>query len=255
MTHTTTTTSTVTPAEEAAIRAQLGSGIVLREVWDSGHQWDAMGGWASLEGRLLIQWRDTQDQGPYWVVDGDGAARPPEREIAITPAEAIRAAIEDREPDTIESSTWHDRVLAFRVRTRAEVGALDPSLEDEPGGIYEMYCRGSQDDRAWILEELAERTVLYHPTEPDCDHEDPDDHDHPHLHHRWIPDSEPRYNGSGTGVARVEECALCGVQRHTDTSATDPCDGTQGHYQVAYYRADGVTVIPCPGVPEMPEVD
>lgn len=40
--------------------------------------------------------------------------------------------------------------------------------------------------------------------------------------------------GSGGGVAYTDTCRRCGLRRHTDTWATDPSDGTQGHRTVRY---------------------
>lgn len=44
--------------------------------------------------------------------------------------------------------------------------------------------------------------------------------------------------GNGGGVIIKEVCSACGKYRVTDTWATNPCDGTQGHTSVEYRPAD-----------------
>lgn len=43
--------------------------------------------------------------------------------------------------------------------------------------------------------------------------------------------------GSGGGVIIKEVCSECGTYKVTDTWATNPCDGTQGHTSVEYLPA------------------
>lgn len=44
--------------------------------------------------------------------------------------------------------------------------------------------------------------------------------------------------GNGGGIRSKEVCQHCGRYRLTDTWATNPCDGTQGHTSVEYLPAD-----------------
>ena len=47
----------------------------------------------------------------------------------------------------------------------------------------------------------------------------------------------PGVFGNGGGVRIKEVCKHCGTCRLTDTWATNPCDGTQGHETVEYFPA------------------
>lgn len=47
----------------------------------------------------------------------------------------------------------------------------------------------------------------------------------------------PGVFGHGGGVRIKEVCKHCGTCRLTDTWATNPCDGTQGHETVEYFPA------------------
>jgi hypothetical protein len=47
----------------------------------------------------------------------------------------------------------------------------------------------------------------------------------------------PGVFGHGGGVRIHEVCSHCGVRRITDTWATNPCNGTQGHETVEYLSA------------------
>ena len=44
--------------------------------------------------------------------------------------------------------------------------------------------------------------------------------------------------GNGGGVRIKEICRHCGMYKLTDTWATNPCDGTQGHTTVEYLEPD-----------------
>ena len=44
--------------------------------------------------------------------------------------------------------------------------------------------------------------------------------------------------GSGGGVLSKEVCRHCGMYQLTDTWATNPCDGTQGHTSIEYLGPD-----------------
>jgi hypothetical protein len=47
--------------------------------------------------------------------------------------------------------------------------------------------------------------------------------------------------GNGGGARIKEVCSECGVYRVTDTWATNPCDGTQGHTSVEYLPANAAS--------------
>lgn len=51
-------------------------------------------------------------------------------------------------------------------------------------------------------------------------------------------EENPGVWGHGGGARIKEVCSECGVYRLTDTWATNPCDGTQGHTSVEYLPAD-----------------
>lgn len=68
--------------------------------------------------------------------------------------------------------------------------------------------------------------VQVDPAEPPCD--DGDEHD-------W---KDGPVRGSGGGVAYTDTCRRCGLRRHTDTWASDPSDGTQGHRTIRYSDPD-----------------
>lgn len=71
------------------------------------------------------------------------------------------------------------------------------------------------------------RTFKLDPAQPDCE----GDHKH-----EWQ-DHEPAW-GSGGGVKYSERCKHCGAIRHTDTWATNPSNGTQGHKSIRYSEED-----------------
>jgi len=52
----------------------------------------------------------------------------------------------------------------------------------------------------------------------------------------------PGVFGNGGGVTIHEICRLCGRHRHTDTWATNPCDGSQGHTSVSYDDPDDASL-------------
>jgi hypothetical protein len=64
--------------------------------------------------------------------------------------------------------------------------------------------------------------VVFDPDEPDCEDG---------YEHEWREDSR---QGNGGGVIVVDECCWCGARRTTDTWATDPDDGSQGHRTIRY---------------------
>lgn len=54
----------------------------------------------------------------------------------------------------------------------------------------------------------------------------------PRPAHAW---QERRVRGSGGGVLVEEECVHCGWRQVTDTWATNPCNGEQGHRTVRFF--------------------
>ena len=48
----------------------------------------------------------------------------------------------------------------------------------------------------------------------------------------------PGVFGHGGGVRIKEVCKHCGLYQRTDTWATNPCDGTQGHTSIEYLGPD-----------------
>lgn len=95
--------------------------------------------------------------------------------------------------------------------------------------------------RVWDDEsgESIDTTLSIDPVEPPCDAE-----------HEWCsPHSvvgglqeNPGVWGSGGGVRVHEVCKHCGAYRITDTWATDPCDGSQGHTSISYREPDDASV-------------
>jgi len=128
-------------------------------------------------------------------------------------AESDEAALEYGE-DWLEGGSW-DR--SQTIWLDAEV----VRLKDD--GEY-------ADTLGWVR-------VTLHPEEPDCT---------AGSDHAWrSPQSvvggckeNPGVWGSGGGVRSLEVCQHCGAFRITDTWATNPCDGTQGHTSVEYLPAD-----------------
>lgn len=72
----------------------------------------------------------------------------------------------------------------------------------------------------------SERIVVaLDPEEPACEEG---------YSHYWQKDSN---QGNGGGVIATDVCRWCGVQRTTDTWATNPDDGSQGHRTISYSAA------------------
>lgn len=87
-------------------------------------------------------------------------------------------------------------------------------------------------------------TVTVDPPEPACESTPDDDDATGYTHHRgkWTRDvghewKETSAQGSGGGVIVTETCCHCGLRRVTDTWATNPSDGTEGHTSVRYEQA------------------
>ena len=84
-------------------------------------------------------------------------------------------------------------------------------------------------------ERLGSVTVSLPPEEPQCSGGS----------HAWCSPYEllggvkesPGVFGHGGGVRIHEVCSHCGERRITDTWATNPCNGTQGHEAVEYLSA------------------
>jgi hypothetical protein len=68
-------------------------------------------------------------------------------------------------------------------------------------------------------------TVVLNPPEPECLDQ---------YSHDWRRDS---VQGNGGGVIQVDECRWCGSLRTTNTWATNPDDGSQGHRTIGYSAA------------------
>lgn len=83
---------------------------------------------------------------------------------------------------------------------------------------------------------LGSVRVTLHPEPPQCRGEE----------HVWCSPyhilgglkENPGVWGHGGGAMVKEVCSECGVYKLTDTWATNPCDGTQGHTSVEYLPAD-----------------
>jgi hypothetical protein len=65
-------------------------------------------------------------------------------------------------------------------------------------------------------------TVVLDPEEPECEEG---------YTHDW---RRTAVQGNGGGTLTSEECRWCGVQRTSNTWATNPSDGTQGHRTIEY---------------------
>ena len=105
----------------------------------------------------------------------------------------------------------------------AEVAAVDwvaDYAEPSHRTTWEVIVIGSPDEGS------TELRVTVEPEEPDCSEDDG---------HDW---RDGAVYGSGGGVAWTATCNCCGLRRRTDTWATDPCDGSQGHTSVEYLPAD-----------------
>ena len=105
------------------------------------------------------------------------------------------------------------------------------NYDDDDGSttIWVEYHAVNVDDD----DDRASRQFVLQPREPECS--GGGDHD-------WQSPIEivggvrenPGVWGHGGGVTIDECCVRCGCQRHTDTWATNPTNGTQGHTTVAY---------------------
>ena len=189
--------------------------IQLKQVVEHGRAWHDQGAWRALAGRILVQWRDYHQAGPYLLAP-EGA----------DPAAALASEVEQADHyGAITASAWDDAIHAYRVRMPAELAA---DGYDE-AAISEAYQAGLDD----VLEEVAVDGTDWHPAEPPCRK-----HSRAKLHprHKWRMGD---LRGSGGGIRYTETCRRCGCQRLTDTWATSMADGSQGHTQIRYRDADG----------------
>lgn len=92
--------------------------------------------------------------------------------------------------------------------------------------------------RCELTEERDRMTHVFQAEPPKCIHEDGHDWQAPYRIVGGIRQN-PGVWGNGGGVVCNECCMHCGCRRRTDTWATNPADGTQGHtvveYEVGYY--------------------
>ena len=233
---TTTTTAAAAPAAAHTITLDAppeSSRITIRQIVESGGLDQPQGGWESLAGRLVLQWRDSVETSDFFLVSGTD-----------DPEAALRAEIADYDAIGVEVDTtdWSNTIACYRVRSIAEIVA--DGWASTPAEARELQGSCTTSDMDCWLDELASRTLEIQPSEPPCMGEDGDTR---HDAHDWR-DGQPR--GNGGGVVYEDTCRRCGIQRHTDTWATDPCDGSQGHTSTSYYEADGETAISRPGIIE-----
>jgi len=94
----------------------------------------------------------------------------------------------------------------------------------------------SCDDEGETDERLGSVSVTLEPDVPNCVG---DEHVwRSPLHILGGMKENPGVFGSGGGVRIKEVCSECGMYRVTDTWATSPVNGTQGHTSVAYIPAE-----------------
>jgi hypothetical protein len=220
MTPTTTTTAT-TPADARPLRAAYAAArdraAALRAAADAAAAYaahadaaytaaaaaaaaDAYAAAAYADAARLA-WLESDEIRTY-AVSGEGA----QWEIAAAPSNVRRrvrhAIIEDAE-DTGATQWWH-----------VTVRMVDADADGDDV----------------VVDSLR---VQVDPGEPDC----ADDHEHHWISPHWLlggVQENPGVVGHGGGVVCTEVCRHCGCARVTDTWATDPEDGTQGHTTVSY---------------------
>ncbi len=107
------------------------------------------------------------------------------------------------------------------ARSAAEEALAEASAEGcEPPPRKTTWSHGTLTAPDGESEDLR---VAIEPEEPDCSDRDG---------HEWVDDGGPW--GSGGGVRLRSVCRLCGLSIVTDTWATDPHDGSQGHDATEY---------------------
>lgn len=102
-----------------------------------------------------------------------------------------------------------------------------------------VYVRSVDEDEDGDPLETAEVEVEIDPPEPACTE---DEHD---WQSPWSIGlkTNPGVRGHGGGVTISEVCMHCGCGRTTDTWATNPVDGTQGHTSVRYDETEFVEAV------------
>ena len=186
--------------------------------------------WSALAHRLVIHWVDSVECSDFYLVAG-----------TADPAAALKAEIADFDYSDIESTDWSNTVSCYRIKSISEIVA-DGWADDDDEAADLLGSTDTTDMDCW-LDCLATETLTIQPSEPPCYGKS----GRRKKAHKWI-DGQPR--GNGGGVRYEDECRRCGIQRHTDTWATNPCDGSQGHTSTAYYEADGITRMLRPAVIE-----
>lgn len=190
-----------------------------------------------------VTYESSSPNGPRVLVEGD------------IPVEAILDAL-PREME-VHSDNWNNGVrladgrMSYPVTEvpRAWVAADDSGVEvTTTGGTAREAAQSYVDSGDWD----RERTMFHHvrvwplgeeddtetfeitvdPAEPSCS-EDEHDWQSPHAIVGGLR-SNPGVRGNGGGVISTEVCMNCGCSRTTDTWATDPGNGTQGHTTVSY---------------------
>lgn len=189
------------------------------------------GGWNALAGRLVVQWRDSIESSDFFLIGGTD-----------DPAQAIKAELAEFSTYEVDSTDWSNTLSCYRVRTPAEI--IDGGWADSLDEVHAIYGSTRTNDLDDWLDELACAQLILQPSVPPCYGKSGFKL---HDSHKWI---HGQAYGSGGGVRYADTCKRCGIERHTDTWATDPCDGSQGHVSTAYYEADGITRILRPGVIE-----
>ena len=199
MTTTTETTTATGPVPAPA------PGIGIKSIDDGTRD-----GWADYVGRIVLQWRDNIERGPYLLVTGTD-----------DPDAASQQEIDEWTPYEVSSTDWSQRLHVFRVRTPSEI--LAEGYDDEDVRIA---LAGEDDEIA--LHEVDVTGVTVEPEEPPC-RKSP--HHPERKRHKWV---IGQAYGHGGGVQHTDTCKRCGVQRHIDTWAQDPSDGSQGHTSTSY---------------------
>ena len=182
-------------------------------------------GWADYIGRIVVQWRDNIEQGPYLLAEGTD-----------DPEKAATAEIDSWEPYEVQSTDWSQRLHVYRVKTALQMREEhydDADIEAAFGG----------DDDEIVLDEIDVIGITLQPEEPPCQK-----HSWSRIRkkHKWI---QGQAYAHGAGVQYDSTCKRCGTVRATDTWAQDMSDGSEGHHSIAYLEADGSKMLR-PGVIE-----
>jgi len=147
-----------------------------------------------------------------------------------TQAESTEAAAVDW--FTAFDATDTTQFLAVTIVEQVELTAEEIALygdDGEPLDEDDVTCHEGEFYKDGDSEEF---TRVLDPTEPECD-EDAHSWTTPHDIVGGLPES-PGVVGSGGGTRSHEVCKHCGCGRITDTWATNPNDGTEGHTTIEY---------------------